>query len=296
MFPVLFSLGPLTVYTFGLFALLSLFFGSFILWKRGKEANLLEEEIFDSLVFVAISGLVSARVAFIVFHFERFGFSVLSWLSFFRYPGLSFYGGLIGGLLALWLVCRRKDWSFFDISDIAVTGLSLAQAIGWVGAFFSGMGVGRSVSRFGLVFVGFTEPRFPVQLVWIVGFSFIFIFLWKVENRYRTFDWYRGRKTVVQTGFQTFSYLIGFGILQLLVASVVESKVYWLYIPTEILVGLISVVVGSVGLYLRSGRELSDDKESLRVAISVRNKSVIILIKRLSIKLSGKLGKRKGEV
>jgi phosphatidylglycerol:prolipoprotein diacylglycerol transferase len=263
MFPVLFSIGPLTVYTFGVFALLAFFFGSFVVWKRGKEANLIEEEIFDSIVIISITGLLSARAAYIVLNFERFGFSFLNWLSYIRLPGFTFMGGLVGGLVVLLVVCRNKRWGFFDVADIGVTGLSLAQAIGWLGAFFSGLGVGKEVGRFGLLFPGFEDPRFPAQIIWMLGFVLIFIFLWRVEERYRTFEWYRGKRTVALTGFLLFSYFVGLGVLKLLVASVYEPRVYWFRISAEVLVALAIVMVGMIGLYLRSGREFSEDRGSV---------------------------------
>jgi phosphatidylglycerol:prolipoprotein diacylglycerol transferase len=293
MFPVLFSLGPLTVYSFGVFALLAFFFGSFAVWKRGREANLLEEDIFDSIVVVTISGLIGARVAYILFHFERFGFSLIAWLSLLRLPGLMLSGGLIGGFVGLWLVCRRKHWHFFEVADIGVTGLSLSQAIGWVGGFFAGMGVGREVQKFGLVFPGFSKPRFPAQFIFIIGFSLLFVFLWRVEERYRTFDWYRGRKTDAQTGFLVFSYFIGLGVLQLLVASVVEPNVYWFGIPADKIYGLALIAVGMVGLYWRSGRELAEDTSNLKIFLLDKGRRSLVFIRQGSRKLRSRFSKKR---
>lgn len=282
MLPVLFSIGPLKIYTFGIFALAAFFFGSFIVWKRGKEANLMEQEIFDSIVVITIAGLVAARIAYILLNFERFGFSFLSWLTWLRIPGLTFYGGLIGGLVGLWFVCRDRRWQFFDVADIWVTGLSLAQAIGWFGAFFSGLGVGRQIGELGLVFPGYTEPRFPTQLLWMLGFILVFLCLWKVEERYRTFEWYRGRKTTAQTGFLLFSYLVGLGVLQLLVALFLEPHVYWFRIPAETIVALGLIILGIGGLYLRSGREFSKDRASLVGFLSERGQSGVVWLKQRS--------------
>jgi phosphatidylglycerol:prolipoprotein diacylglycerol transferase len=186
MHPVLITLGPVTIYTFGLFAVLSLFISSFFVWKRGREGHYLDEDIFDAIVFVGLVGIIGARAAYIFENFNRFGFSLFKWLSIFRISGLKLYGAVLFGFYALWLISKRKRWEFFSISDIAVTGFSIGQAIGWLGAFFSGFGVGRVTSFLGLKFVGHDNPRFPLQIIWIVGMSLLFVFLWKVEDRYRT--------------------------------------------------------------------------------------------------------------
>ena len=264
MYPVLFSLGPITLYSFGLFAFFAFLFGSFVFWKRGREANLTEEDLFDGIILVTICGLLAARFTYILLHFQRFGFSLLHWLSFVSIPGFTFYGGLVGGGIALWLTGRHKRWSFYSVADIVVTSLSLVQAIGWLGALFSGFGYGKETTRLGIVFPGSTAPRFPTQVLWMLGFVLLFIFLWKVEQRYRTFDWYRGKKAGTQTGFLTFIYLIVLGLLQIFIAQLQEARVYWFGVVPEIWIGCLLMITGSIGLYWRSGREVSDDWSQLK--------------------------------
>ena len=264
MYPVLFSLGPFTLYSFGLLAFFAFLFGSFVFWKRGRESNLAEEDLFDGIILVTVCGLLAARFTYILLHFQRFGFSLLHWLSFVNIPGFTFYGGLVGGGIALWLTGRHKRWSFFSVSDIVVTSLSLVQAIGWLGALFSGFGYGRETTRLGIVFPGSTSPRFPIQILWMLGFVLLFIFLWKVEQRYRTFDWYRGKKAGTQTGFLTFTYLIALGLFQMLIAQLNEARVYWFGAVPEIWIGWLLLVTGIIGLYWRSGREVSDDWSQLK--------------------------------
>lgn len=279
MHPVLFSFGPVTIYTFGLLALLGFLAASFVVWKRGKEAHFVEEEVLDATVLVTLAGIVGARVAYILFNQERFGFSPLAWLALIRYPGLSFYGGLVGGMLALWLIARRKRWEFLTISDIAVTGLSLAQAIGWIGAFFSGFGMGREVRSLGMIFPGEEVRRFPLQFVWAIGFLVLFIFLWRMEERYRTLDWYRGKRAAAQTGFLTFSYFTGLGLIGLFVALFAEARVYWSWLQIGLGAALGWLVLGISGFYWRSGRSLREDGKKSFAGFGSRSRQTSVWLR-----------------
>ena len=51
--------------------------------------------------------------------------------------GLAIHGGLLGGLLALWLTCRHRRWPFWQLASWIVPGVALGQAIGRWGNFFN---------------------------------------------------------------------------------------------------------------------------------------------------------------
>lgn len=263
MYPVLFSFGPVTFYTFGLFSVLAFLFASFIVWKRGREAHLADEEIFDGIILVTLAGLVGARLTYILFWFDRFGFSPLTWLALVRIPGMYLSGGIASGALALYLLSKRRRWSMLTVSDVAVTGLSFGQSIGWLGAFFSGFGMGKVSRTLGLMFPGETEPRLPAQFLWSIGFFLLFLLLWKLENRYRTFEWYKGRRAEARTGFLTFTYIAVYGLLSLLNVLVGEFTVYWFGIWGVLIAGTSLFLVGIGGLYLNSGRLLTQDWKGL---------------------------------
>lgn len=268
MHPVLFSLGPVTIYSFGVFAFIAFIAASFVVWKRGLESHFSEEDVFDTLVVATFLGILGARALYIVLHFDRFGFNFLRFIAFVKVPGFSFLGGAAAGVLALWLMAERKRWDFFAASDVAVTGLSLAQAIGYLGAFFAGFAVGRESSVLGVKFVGYDNPRLPVQILWSIGLFLIFYFLYRVEERYRTFDWYRGKRSAAQDGFLTFSYLIFYGLLLFLLSFFIDVSLYLAGIPIEYFTALVFLISGIVGLYWRSGRRLKNDLELIWESIN----------------------------
>ncbi|OGY18300.1 MAG: hypothetical protein A2900_04585 [Candidatus Chisholmbacteria bacterium RIFCSPLOWO2_01_FULL_50_28] len=293
MYPVLFSLGKISMFTFGIFASLGFFFASFVIWKRARETHFSEEEIFDAILLVALSGVFGARLLYVLLHFPRFGFQLLNWFSIFRVPGMTFFGGLALGVVSLFFLARRKHWDFFEISDIFVTGIALGQAIGWLGAFFAGTGVGRE-SKIGLVFPGYETARLPTQLIWVVGALGLFIFLWRVEQRYRIFEWYRAGKVSAASGFLTFSYLVGLGVLATLVSLFTGARVY-LTVPIELFTGVVTTSIGIGGLYIRSGRDLREDGRKMSDSFKRGVRNGFVSMKQLGRKLRAPLGRTKNK-
>jgi prolipoprotein diacylglyceryltransferase len=137
MLPVLVSLGPLKIYTFGIFLVLAFFWSSFLLWRLVRLTAHKEEVIFDG-VFIALTvGLFFARLFYVIFNFSQFGFSFLKFILINGYPGLSVYGALIGFIFSLNLYCSYKKINFLQVVDYFIAPIFLALAIGFLGKFFA---------------------------------------------------------------------------------------------------------------------------------------------------------------
>ncbi|MGB9706843.1 MAG: prolipoprotein diacylglyceryl transferase family protein, partial [Microgenomates group bacterium] len=98
MLPVLFSLGPVTVYTFGFFLAVGFFLAAFIIWRRLRDLGFREEKIIDGIIFSAAWGILVSRLFFVFQNLNNFGLSPGRWVLIGRYPGFSFWGA-VGGIL-----------------------------------------------------------------------------------------------------------------------------------------------------------------------------------------------------
>jgi phosphatidylglycerol:prolipoprotein diacylglycerol transferase len=131
-------IGPVTLQTFGLmFALAFLSIGALIhrrFRELGKPADWAYEIAFAAL----IGGLVGSRVYFLVQNYSEVKHDLLG--NLFSGSGLVWYGGLIGGALAVVLWAWYRDFLGLALLDLAAPALALGYAIGRCGCQLSGDG------------------------------------------------------------------------------------------------------------------------------------------------------------
>jgi len=137
MLPVLADFKVLRIYTFGAFLTLAFFWGCFLLWKNIRLSSYKEEDIFDGLFWGLFIGLAVSRLTYVALHFNKFGFNILKIILINGYPGLSLYGFLVGGLIALFFSYRSKKIKFIDSMNYLTSPMFLALGIGTLGTFFS---------------------------------------------------------------------------------------------------------------------------------------------------------------
>lgn len=182
MWPILLSIGPVNIYSFGVFLALAFVVTAFFIWREGR-AEFKEELIFDALLLSAIFVLLGARLVYIFSHFPVFGFDLLRWVHFYLYPGFSFWGGVAGGLLSAFWFASRQKVPFLRLADFLVLGAALGQIFAQLGCFLDGCTVGRVTSLpWGLPALGFLEKRHPVAIYDLLMAIFIFLILTRVHH------------------------------------------------------------------------------------------------------------------
>lgn len=216
MLPILFTIGPIKIYTFGVFLVLALFWGSYLLWKLIRLTPFKEEDIFDSLFWVLAGGLFLGRLIYILFNLKDFGFNLLKFILINGYPGISLYGATVGGLLALYLFCRNKKIKFSELIDYYIAPFMLALTLGKLGSFFSESEIGYESFFFAIGVVITYKILFQIRKGKLThGFNLHF-FLWYFGLVYLTFDKmkvnqlyflsYSFNRVVSTTLFLTFSF------------------------------------------------------------------------------------------
>ena len=136
MIPILFTVGGLKIYTFGVFLVLAFFWGLFLFWKNIRLTVYKEEEKFDSIFLSLAGSLLIGRLVYVILNFKDFGFNLLKFILINGYPGLSLYGVLIGGFLTLFLYFLIKKISFRETIDYYISPIFLALGLGKLGSFF----------------------------------------------------------------------------------------------------------------------------------------------------------------
>lgn len=240
---IIVTIGRFSVYTLSLSVILGYFWYSFVVYKKGLEYRYSGECLLDLAVVSGIFGWLGSRIGFVFSNLPTFE---ANWLRVFllsEYPGYDYFGLLLGLLAGVVLLARRGEIKFYEGLDLIGLGLPGAIAFERLGRVFAGQGT--------LVFGA------PVELLQALFFLVLFVWLWKLESEYRTFEWYRFRKTQARPGFiyGAFWFVSGFLIM---IFNAYPRLNY-----TVELLGVASVIFGIVLIYYQSGRSLAHDVKLL---------------------------------
>ncbi len=135
--PILFSLGPITIYWYGFFMVLSMILGIITAITIAKYYQVSKDQIIDLSFYLIIGGLIGARIYEIFLEFPYYWQYPLEIVKVWH-GGLAIHGAIIGGILALWLFIKKnKGYDFWKLCAIVVPALALGQAIGRWGNYFN---------------------------------------------------------------------------------------------------------------------------------------------------------------
>jgi len=138
--PVALSVGPLKVHWYGLMYLLA-FAGVWILgrYRAARPESHWNPQMVDDVVFYGVIGtILGGRLGYMLFY--GFGQMLDNPLSVFRIweGGMSFHGGFIGVLTALWLFGKRYGLGVWQVSDFIAPLVPPGLFAGRIGNFING--------------------------------------------------------------------------------------------------------------------------------------------------------------
>jgi phosphatidylglycerol---prolipoprotein diacylglyceryl transferase len=183
MHPILFTIGPFTIYSYGVMLAIA-FLVSFNLASTRCKIFGIKKDNLSTLFFVLlISGIIGARLLY-----------VLSNLDFFiGYPfeifminkgGLVFSGSLIVAPVFGILYAKKAGITITDGADLLAPFIALGHAIGRIGCFLNGCCYGRPTeSVFGMQFPFSPVKLYPTQLFSAAGLFIIFLVLFFMQKR-----------------------------------------------------------------------------------------------------------------
>lgn len=185
MLPVLFSVGPFEVYSYGLMLAVAFIVGIIIVTREAPKQGLDEDAIFTLSLLVIIAALIGARAGFVLQNLSHFAKHPKEILMV-EEGGLSLHGGLVFAVLAGFWYTRRKELNFGKVANLVAPVIALGTAIGRIGCFLNGCCFGKeAVPPWGLSFAG-ELPVYPIQL-WESGLCFLlFLGLWKYRHNRRS--------------------------------------------------------------------------------------------------------------
>ena len=133
MYPELFRIGSFPITTYGIFLALGMLLALFLTSRLAARDGLPRERIYDLGLWTLVGGLVGSKLLMILVEPDVQIFT----LDFLRSGGV-FYGGLIGGFLAVAILVPLYKLPFWKAADAFAPGVALGQAFGRQGCFAAG--------------------------------------------------------------------------------------------------------------------------------------------------------------
>ena len=136
--PILISIGPINIYWYGFLIVLGVLAAIGVAVYLAKFHKIKADVIVDLAVWLIIGGLIGARVYDVFLESPYFLTNPLDIFKIWQ-GGLAIHGGILGGILALWIFTKRHSaaGNFWQLAAIIAAVLPLAQAIGRWGNYFN---------------------------------------------------------------------------------------------------------------------------------------------------------------
>src|SRR5688572_15764847 len=147
--PIVFSLGPLAVRWYGL-----MYVAAFIAyialgkWRANRDdwRGVNAREVDDMLLYGVIGVILGGRLGYVLFYKPEYYLSRPLEILQVWTGGMSFHGGFLGVLIAIWVFCRFRHKSWLRTMDFIAPLVPLGLAAGRLGNFINGELPGRPTS------------------------------------------------------------------------------------------------------------------------------------------------------
>jgi len=147
MHPVLFQLGPVTIYTYGVLVAAGFLIALLYARRQARGAGLDPHKIWNLCVYGILVALLVSKLWLVVSAWDFYAanpsliFSAATWQA-----GGTFYGGIVGAFLWVVLYCYIKKLPLWGVLDLLAPALALGHGIGRLGCFAAGCCYGRPTS------------------------------------------------------------------------------------------------------------------------------------------------------
>lgn len=230
MHPVLFKIGNITLYSYGLFVALGFMAALWLANRRAQHHNIRPEFISDLFFVILASSLIGARFFYVILNLSEFSHDFLGVFKIWN-GGLVFYGGFLFALVSALFFVRRQDIDLWTTADVLAPPIALGHALGRVGCLFAGCCYGRSCDLPWAI--EFHNPDslaplnlslHPTQIYSIISNLLIFLLLILMERiMERRRDQKAGQKSGQKAGFKAGKKKTGEKIRT-------KGMIFWTYI------------------------------------------------------------------
>lgn len=235
MFSTLFTISGFQISTFPVVFVLALLFGAFLFWRACRHELIESIRAFDLIIVSLAGAFVGGRFFEFVVNWQVFNWSFKKLIFFNVYPGLDFYGAMLGGVIAIFIFSQKARVNFWQVLDLAAAPVVFAQMIVAVGLF--------------------ARNSADNNFIYLIYAAFYFVIFWSIK---------RLAKFKRHSGFFICFYFVGVSFADLLFLKLRPDVIYIMRsIPYQ---GVMSagILIASVVMWHKlAGRKLLEDAKGL---------------------------------
>lgn len=244
--PVAFAIGSLEIRWYALFIvtgiLLAIWLASWLARQRGLDPN----RLVDISPIVVLASVFGARLYYVLLEWDRYRDDLWGAINV-RSGGLTIHGAIIAGALTTWLLLRRDTVSVWRWFDVIVPALPLGQAIGRWGNWANQEAFGTPTDLPWAVTIDLSHrpegyeqyatfhPTFLYESLFSLAFCTLLTLLVLHQDR---LHWYR-------PGMALGVYLVGYGIVRLLLERMRTDSLYIGPLPAAYWMSYGLIIVGA---------------------------------------------------
>ncbi len=235
MHPILFVLGPITIYSFGFALAVAFLVCAFLMSRDARRLNISSDVIYDFVFWSALAGILGARLFYILLNWDFFSQNPGEFFQI-QHGGLAWQGGLIVGIPSAIFYLKNKKLPVLPMLDLASPYAALGQAIGRIGCFLNGCCYGQPAA-WGPYCPVHQDHLHPTQLYESFGLLIVFFVLKNLSRKKYSpgslVVTYLMSAAAIRFVVQFFRYdydpvLLGLGLFQWICVGVFVSVVFLL--------------------------------------------------------------------
>lgn len=134
--PILIEWGIWQIHWYGLLIAIAIVIGIIVTTKLAR-ARKIPTKAWDNILFYGlIGGLIGARLYHVILEWQYYYQNPVDIIKVWQ-GGLAIHGAILGGLLIVYLLCKRYKLFLWQVTDILIIGVLIGQIIGRWGNFFN---------------------------------------------------------------------------------------------------------------------------------------------------------------
>ncbi len=209
--PIIFSIGPIALRWYGLMYLIGFVAAMYIANKAADRSKgaWSREQVSDLLFYGFLGVILGGRIGYVLFY--QFDYFLVEPLYLFKIweGGMSFHGGLLGVITAVFIFARREKKGFLEVGDFVAPLVPIGLGMGRLGNFINAELWGRQTDvPWAMVFPTdkLQLPRHPSQLYeFFLEGVLLFILVYIASRKSKTL------------GIASGTFLIGYGVFRTIV-------------------------------------------------------------------------------